>query len=65
MFDAGVPGEVHVGRPVFLEAQLTDVAHGVGDHVVEHQRVEAGEPALGHEQAVACREDQQLEPGME
>lgn len=46
MLDLGPLGQGDVRRPVLLLDQLLDVAHAVGYHVVEHQRVETGEPLL-------------------
>jgi len=39
MLDLGSLGQSDIRRPVLLLDQLFDVAHAVGYHVVEHERV--------------------------
>jgi len=46
MLDLGSLGQSDVWRPVLLLNQLLDVAHAVGYHIVEHERVQTGQPLL-------------------
>jgi len=46
MLDLGSLGQGDIRRPVLLLDQLLDVAHAVGYHIVEHERVQTGEPLL-------------------
>lgn len=46
MLDLGSLGQSNVRRPVLLLDQFLDVAHAVGYYVVEHERVQTGQPLL-------------------
>lgn len=46
MLNFGSLGQGDVRRPVLLLDQLFDVTHAVGYHIIEHERVQAGQPLL-------------------
>lgn len=60
MLDLGSLGQSDVRRPVFLLDQFLDVAHAIGYHVVEHERVQAGEPLLRQQHLVGQHQEHYL-----
>lgn len=60
MFDLGSFGQSDVRRPVLLLNQLLDIAHAVGYHVVEHERVQTGQPLLRQQHLVGQHQEYYL-----
>lgn len=60
MLNLGSLSQGDVRRPVLLLDQLLDVAHAIGYHIVEHERVQAGHSLLRQQHFVRQHQEHYL-----